>query len=86
MATESYNMIGEKSAPPAQSPLEPSPATDNLNSVLGESENPLLDEGEQAEHKAKQEAGALLGLLVGVTLVIGGYYAWKWFKPSPLMK
>lgn len=86
VATETYNMIGEKSGQAAHSPSEPSPAMDNLNSVLGESENPLLDKGEQAEQAAKQEAGALVGLLLGVALVVGGYCAWKWFKTPPLTK
>lgn len=78
---------GRSSSQPADaSPLESQPTVENLNSIAAESKNPLLSTGEE-EIPVQSETALLTGLVIGFVVILGGYYAWTWWKtPPPLTK
>jgi len=89
--TETYALIDNKSRPVSRgvgvNSSQSEPTVDNSNSAPLDSKNLLLTEEEEELSAADESQSFLVGAVIGLGLIVGGYYAWRWWNmPPPLTK
>lgn len=89
--TETYSLVDNKSRPASQgadaSSSQSEPTVSNSNSTPLDSKNVLLTEEEEELSAADESQSFLVGAVIGLGLIVGGYYAWRWWNmPPPLTK
>lgn len=89
--TETYSLLDNKSQPASRgadvNSLRLEPTIDNSNSTPLDSKNVLLTEEEEELSAADESQSFLVGAVIGLGLIVGGYYAWRWWNmPPPLTK